>query len=261
MSVSPAMVIHRPRTILQKIQETEYLLGLFLRKSFASLNAIHITPGAFSAYKKSFFDKYGGFDVGNITEDLEMALRIQYKGYIIENCPEAPAYTIAPADFKTLLKQRRRWYAGLMRNMWNYRKIISPKYGDMGMFVIPIAWISIFLSVFFMVYYFFKIIWESYQQVVFWNKINFDLSYLFEISKYTIERIVFLALSNPILIFLGFFAIVLALYILYAIKKVGKNTNLVTSIPLYFAFFAILFGFWWVVSIIYVAFNRKVTWR
>ena len=116
MCVSPAMVIHNAKSILQRIQSIEYLLGLFLRKTFAALNAIYITPGAFSAYRKSFFDEYGGFDEGNITEDLEMALRIQFKGYIIENCPEAPVYTIAHKRFKPLLIQRRRWYFGIIKN-------------------------------------------------------------------------------------------------------------------------------------------------
>ncbi|HJX50612.1 MAG TPA: glycosyltransferase family 2 protein [Candidatus Nanoarchaeia archaeon] len=114
MSVTPAMIIHNPKTILQRIQHIEYLMGLFLRKAFASLESIYIAPGAFSAYRKIFFDKYGGYDVGNITEDLEMALRIQSKGYITENCPTAPAYTVAPSKFKELMIQRRRWYYGLI---------------------------------------------------------------------------------------------------------------------------------------------------
>src|SRR3989344_3496153 len=88
MCVSPAIIIDKPRNILQRVQYMEYLLSLFLRKAFASLKSIYITPGAFSAYRKSFFDKFGLYDVGNPTEDLEMALRIQYKGYYTENCPE-----------------------------------------------------------------------------------------------------------------------------------------------------------------------------
>ncbi len=116
MCVTPAMTVYKPKGLLQKIQYVEYLTGLFLRKSFSSLNAIHVTPGAFSAYRKSFFDKYGGYDEDNITEDLELSLRVQFKGYIIENAPEAPAYTIAPKTFVSLLKQRRRWYVGLMKN-------------------------------------------------------------------------------------------------------------------------------------------------
>ena len=122
MSVTPAIVLTPPKGILQRVQYTEYVLGLFLRKAFASLRAIYVSPGAFSAFRKSFFDKYGGYQTDNITEDLEMSLRIQFKGYHIENCPEAPAYTVPPSKFKELMIQRRRWYYGLLKNLWDYRK-------------------------------------------------------------------------------------------------------------------------------------------
>ncbi|HDL02474.1 MAG TPA: glycosyltransferase family 2 protein, partial [Candidatus Pacearchaeota archaeon] len=131
-SVTPSMLIYKPKGILQRVQQAEYLFGLFIRKAFTSVNGIHVTPGAFSAYRKTFFDKYGGYDENNITEDLEMSLRIQYEGHSIEYSPESPAYTIAPNTFKALMVQRRRWYAGLMRNTWKYKGLISPKYGDLG---------------------------------------------------------------------------------------------------------------------------------
>src|SRR3989344_3245154 len=112
MSVAPAMGVFEPKNIWRRIQQIEYYMGVFLRKSFASMNAIHITTGAFSAYRKIFFEKHGGFDEKNITEDLEVALRIQSHGYILENAEEAAVYTIGPGTFRSLMVQRRRWYTG-----------------------------------------------------------------------------------------------------------------------------------------------------
>ncbi|MBA7660354.1 hypothetical protein ES703_68356 [subsurface metagenome] len=261
MCVSPAMVIHNAKSILQRIQSIEYLLGLFLRKTFAALNAIYITPGAFSAYRKSFFDEYGGFDEGNITEDLEMALRIQFKGYIIENCPEAPVYTIAHKRFKPLLIQRRRWYFGLIKNLLNYKKILSSKYGDLGIFVIPVAGISIFFAVFITVYLFFKTIFQIKNELLFLQSINFDFLNLMNINFYVIERFLFLFFTKPVVIFILFFVCILGFYLYYASKKIGKTSGLIINIPLFFLFFAILFGFWWVVSIIYALFTKNVKWR
>ena len=156
MSVSPAIVTYEPKNLWQRIQHMEYLLGLFLRKAFSSINAIYVTPGAFSAYRKSFFTKFGYFDEKNITEDLEMALRIQFNHFIIENSPDSPVYTFVPEKFISLLKQRRRWYVGLIKNILNYRKMFSKEYGDLGLFVMPIAWISIFFAVFFTGYFIVK---------------------------------------------------------------------------------------------------------
>jgi cellulose synthase/poly-beta-1,6-N-acetylglucosamine synthase-like glycosyltransferase len=261
MSVTPSMLIYKPKGILQRIQQAEYLFGLFLRKAFTSINAVHITPGAFSAYRKTFFDKHGDYDENNVTEDLEMSLRIQYEGYIIENSPDSPVYTIAPNKFRPLLVQRRRWYTGLMNNTWRYRGIISPKYGDLGLFVLPIAWISIFFSVFVINYLAIDVLMNLSSELAFLSKINFDFSSLFSISSHAIERIFFHLFSNPIIVFFLIFVIVLGIYMKFATKNVGKTRGLPFTVALYFLFFAILFGFWWTVSIIYVALNKKVVWR
>lgn len=261
MSVTPSMLVHEPKGILQRIQQAEYLFGLFIRKAFSSVNAIHVTPGAFSAYRASFFKKYGGYDEGNITEDLEMSLRIQYQGYAIEYSPDSAAYTIAPNKFKPLMIQRRRWYTGLIRNTWSYKKIFSKKYGDLGLFVLPIAWISIFFSVVLINYMLIKTLFDIQKEIAFLASINFDFLSLFGISKYYIERILFLTFSNPIMIFFLLFAFVLGFYMKFATKKVGKVRGLTFTIGLYFVFFAIMFGFWWTLSIIYVLFNKKVSWR
>jgi peptidoglycan-N-acetylglucosamine deacetylase len=262
MSVSPAIVIHNPKNIIQRVQYIEYVIGLFLRKTFAILNAIHITPGAFSAYRASFFKKYGGYDTDNITEDLELAMRIQYQGYKIENSPESPAYTIAPNKFSHLLKQRRRWYVGLMKNTWHYKKLFGKNYGDLGMFVLPIAWIGIFFAVSITGYFIIKTIFEIGNEINFLKSINFDIGNIFNINYYFFERLLFLLFTNPIFIFILMFLFIILAYLFYASKKLGKVNNIMINLPLFFMFFAVLFGFWWVVSIFYmIVKGGKVSWK
>lgn len=113
MSVAPSMGVYNPANIWERIQQIEYYVGVFLRKSFSTVNAIHITPGAFSAYRKEFFEKYGGYEEENITEDLEIALRIQSHGFVIENADDAVIYTVAPKTFKGMLFSKEkmvRWF-------------------------------------------------------------------------------------------------------------------------------------------------------
>jgi cellulose synthase/poly-beta-1,6-N-acetylglucosamine synthase-like glycosyltransferase len=260
MSVTPAMMIHKPKTILQRVQYIEYVLGLFLRKAFASLDAIYVAPGAFSAYRKSFFEKHGGYEVGNITEDLEMALRIQSKGYLTENCPDAPVYTIAPARFKELLMQRRRWYFGLIKNTWAYRRIFGRKYGDLGMFVLPIAWISIFFAVLITSYLFIKTLFNVRSNLMFLYNVNFDFASIMNFNLLTLERTIFLFFTNPVVIYILIFMVFLRFYMAYAAKKVGKISNKYFNLTLFFILFAVLFGFWWIVSIFYAIFYREIKW-
>lgn len=261
MSVTPAMIIHKPKTILQRVQSIEYLSGLFLRKVFASLNAIYISPGAFSAYRKSFFEEYGGYDEENITEDLEMALRIQFNGYKTENCPDALAYTIPPSKFMPLLVQRKRWYYGLIKNCLKYRKLFSKKYGDLGVFILPIAWVSIFFSVLITSYLFIKTLLNVRKDLLFFNSANFDFIRILKLNLLVIERALFLLFSNPTVLFVLCFAILLRFYLYYASRKLGKPFKANINLPLFFIFFAFLFGFWWIVTIIYTIFNKKIKWR
>jgi len=261
MCVVPSMVTEKPKTIFQRVQDIEYLSGLFLRKAFAAVNSIYNAPGAFSAYRKSFFDKYGGYEEGNITEDLEMSLKVQFNGFTVENCQEAIAYTVTPSKFKELLFQRRRWYFGLVKNLIKYRKIISPKYGDMGMFIIPIALVSIFFSVFMILYYTIKIMFNIHQELLFLQSINFNFSGIFKIDAYVIERFLFLTISNPVLIFVFIFVVLLGLYLLYASKKVRIPLSVIFNLALFFLLFPFLFGFWWVVSLFYALFTKKIKWR
>ena len=261
MSVTPAILTEKPENILQRVQHIEYIMGLFLRKAFASLKAIYVAPGAFSAYRKSFFDKYGGYDEENITEDLEMALRIQFKGYQTENCPEALAYTISPRTFKELLLQRRRWYFGLIKNLWNYKKLIGLKYGDLGAFVIPTAIVSIVFSVFVIIYLFFKTIFNIKDNLLFLQSINFDFVNALSLNRYVIERFLFLFLTKPVVIFILLFMAILGFYIYYASRKVGRLSGVFINIIFFFLFFAILFGLWWIISIFYAIFTKQIKWK
>jgi cellulose synthase/poly-beta-1,6-N-acetylglucosamine synthase-like glycosyltransferase len=262
MAVTPAILVHKPKGIWQRIQYMEYYLGIFLRKAFATMGSVYVTPGAFSAYRKKFFDKYGGYDEKNITEDLEIALRIQYHGYLIENSEEAPAYTLVPNKFKPLLIQRRRWYVGQIKNMWSYRKLINRKYGDLGVFIIPIGVVSIFFAVFIFIYSFFKTLFNAINEFVFLANSGFDISLSFiDINFFVLERWFFLLATNSIFLFVIFFMVLSGFYLLWTRKRVRKSYGLVINLYLFFLFFAALFSFWWIVSIFYTIFTKNIKWR
>jgi len=261
MCVAPVIAIHNPRGILQRIQQVEYMLGVFLRKAFSSMNAIHITPGAFSVYRKSFFDKYGDFDKENITEDMEMAMRIQHHHYFIENDTRALVYTVAPGKFMPLYKQRRRWYSGLLSNFLNYRKMFSKKYGSMGLIVMPVALITVVLSVILTFYMISNALIQIRKELILLESVNFNVLDSFEFNAFVLERFLFFIFSSPIWIFTLIFVGILIAYMVYAKTKIREHTNVKLSLIFYLVFYSFLFAFWWVVAFVYTAFNRKVAWR
>jgi len=261
MSVAPAMGIINPNNIWRRIQQIEYYMGVFLRKSFASVNAIHITPGAFSAYRKEFFDKYGGFDEKNITEDLEIALRIQSHDFIIENAEEAAVYTIGPGTFHELMVQRRRWYTGLIKNLWDYRQLFGPKKGALGAIVLPTAVTTIILSVTLTIYMVIKAISKIKTELLTLNAINFQFQNVFELSSYMLEVFLLTILSNKIILLSFLFIALLWFYICFSRKKMLYKESVKLNFILFIVFFSLLFAFWWIVAGIYIIFNKKVVWR
>lgn len=146
VATTAAMSVHKPKNIIQHMQNADYSFGIIIRHTFASVNGLYVTPGPFSFYRRELIEKLGGFRYGNQVEDMEMALRIQRTGdYIIENAPHARVYTKTPLTISDLIKQRTRWISGFLRNMLGeYRCLIgSYKHGALGMIVLPTALLSI----------------------------------------------------------------------------------------------------------------------
>ena len=82
-SVLPTMKIKNPKNLLQRMQRIEYTVNMFYRLMNEKLNCIHVTPGPFPLYRTSVLKELNGFDETCITEDLELAIRIQKKNYRI----------------------------------------------------------------------------------------------------------------------------------------------------------------------------------
>ena len=150
MAVVPSLHIHEPRTLIQVIQKTEYIIGVFLRSIQAELDAIYVTPGPFSIIRKSVFDTIGLYKKAYNTEDMEFALRMQAHGMKIANAHDAVVYTSSPRTIPALYKQRVRWTSGFLSNITReYRfMLLKPAYGHMGGFILPTMIISAFSIIF-----------------------------------------------------------------------------------------------------------------
>jgi len=256
MAVTPSMKIWDPKTILQKIQYVEFMFGIFLRKMSAFLGCINVTPGPFSAYRKSFFQKYGGYDEDNLTEDIEIALRIQANNFVIENSPDAYSYTLGPSRFRQLFKQRIRWYIGFINNAWKYRKMFSRKYGTLGIFFLPSAFIVVAFNILLIGYYLGKIINSAYEGIIKLISINFDfvrmLSFKFD----------FFYLPSNMMMIAMIMSVAVTITAIYIARKISKdNGKIVVPFLLSILFYAPLFAMWWFTSFLYKIRRKTLKWN
>lgn len=262
MAVNSSIAIYRPTTFWQRIQHIEYYLTVFLKRAFSLVNSIYITSGAFSAYRKSFFEKHGGYQEGNITEDLEIALRIQSHDYTIEYAPDSVLYTLGPRTFRDLLYQRRRWYTGLVRNLWAYRtRLFGRKRGALGTLILPSVIVSIILSLALTTYTVFKLVDTIRDELFMLGSVNFNFINAYELNSYLFQQFFFTFFSNPLYVFTLFFIGVTLFYLHYARRKLLFKESLFFHMVLFLLIYGLLFSFWWVVSLLYILFNKRVQWR
>ena len=146
-AVTCSIVSKKPKTFIQKLQAIEYVVIGFGRKLLDLVDAVYVTPGPFSLYKKEVLIKVGLFDTKNLTQDIEIVWRLLSHGYKARMCLAAKVYTTTPEKFKAWWKQRVRWNIGGTQTLIKYKKLLFKK-GMLGAFIIPFFSFSLFLGVF-----------------------------------------------------------------------------------------------------------------
>lgn len=146
-AVTSTVLVKNRDNLLLRLQAIEYIVIKFSRKLLEFLDSIYVTPGPLAVYRKKAFDKIGGFDEKNLTEDIEITWNLLYHGYDIKMSVPSKVYSIAPTKFKNWFRQRVRWNKGGVQTMIKY----SPNFfsrGTLGNFVLPFFVGSWFIAVF-----------------------------------------------------------------------------------------------------------------
>jgi len=157
-SVTSSVLVYNKNNFLEKVQSVEYKVIKFSRKLLEFIDSIYVTPGPLGVFRKSAFDKIGGFDEKNLTEDIEITWHLQAEGYKIKMAVPARVYTVAPSKFKDWIKQRNRWNIGGLQTIGKYNKDWFKK-GMLGNFILPFfvfSWVIGFFGLFVFVYRFLK---------------------------------------------------------------------------------------------------------
>ena len=157
-AVTTSIFIKNPKNILEKLQEMEYIMIAWSRKISEYLDAIYVTPGPMSLYKRKVLLKVGGFDEKNLTEDIEIAWRLMKHKYKIRMALDTKVYTKAPEDLKKWWHQRLRWNIGGLQTFLKYFHLfLNKEFKNIGMLLLPmssISYILTFVGLIFLIYMF-----------------------------------------------------------------------------------------------------------
>ena len=261
--ITPAMKVAKPKGLLQKMQWIEYIVIIFIARVSSHIDSLYVAPGPFSVYRTSIVKEIGGFDEENITEDQEIAYRVQQKNYRIKQCFDGYVYTTAPNKIKPFFHQRRRWYLGGMICLHKYKNMIGKKkYGDFGimqlvknLFGYILAITGITLAIHYGVVPFLR-----------WIKnliiIKFDIIPSILNLKLTFDPLLFL-LADFKKMFIVIFLFAIGFYFFFqAHKNANERVMKLGWIPLipYFAFYYLLKGIILLLTLFEFSRGKKVRW-
>ncbi len=147
-SVVDAGRLRRPRLQFNFwviIQVIEYLRSFLAgRAGWSALNGLLIVPGAFGVFQKRAVVSSGGYSDRNVTEDLELVVRMQRYGrdrqlnWRVVFAPDAVCWTEMPGRARDLARQRIRWHEGLWQTVaTHWSMCFRPRYGIVGMLSLP----------------------------------------------------------------------------------------------------------------------------
>jgi cellulose synthase/poly-beta-1,6-N-acetylglucosamine synthase-like glycosyltransferase len=218
-AVTANILVKNPKTIMQHLQNLEFIMISCFRKLQEKINAIMVTPGPLSVFRRDILLKLGGFDEKNLTEDIEIAWRILAHNYKIRMAFDAKAWTEYPNNLKKWWMQRTRWNLGGLQTLGKYLRYVRRK-TNLRKFIIPYSFLGYTLTTL-------GIFISAY---LIFNSIQNFLLYVLEAMKYGTNPFQRFEIKYAIDLF-TIFGVIIFLSSLYLISisfdsyKLLKNSN------------------------------------
>ncbi len=262
-AVLPCMKVGQTKNLLQKMQHYEYLVNMFYKELMGRLDCIKVTPGPFAMYRKDVLVKIGGFDEvfnRHLTEDLEIALRLQKHNYKIVQTMDTTVLTTPPDNLKDFYRQRKRWYTGGFLNTLRYRKLmLNRKFGDFGVWEMPVT----LLSGFIMVTLLFSVLYYLGRPLIEWwanlRSIDFDLWTILQKFSLDISLLDF----HYSLIFVGITMAIASVFVLaksHVLTREKAFRHGAMPLVFYSLLYFLLLSIGWVMIFYDLARNKEQRW-
>jgi cellulose synthase/poly-beta-1,6-N-acetylglucosamine synthase-like glycosyltransferase len=255
-AVASSVFVKKRKSFLEQVQSIEYKMIAFSRRLLGFVEAIYVTPGPLAIYRKEAFVKVGGFDVENMTEDIEITWAIVRAGYKVEMASAARVYSVVPNTVKAWIKQRIRWNIGGVQSINKYKKNFgSSKAGMLGKFILPFFLFNWILGVFGITVLFYRLIRTL---IVRYLSTTYSIEY-----QTAILNLKDVNLTPSILVFFGIAAVIMNFFIIvvalsHSREKEYKNPNII-AVSFYFVFYLLTYPFILLTSL-YKFFRGKYSW-
>jgi peptidoglycan/xylan/chitin deacetylase (PgdA/CDA1 family)/glycosyltransferase involved in cell wall biosynthesis len=121
-AVAGTVVVGNATNLLTRFQAVEYITAQQIgRRAHEHLNGILVVPGALGAWRVEAVRDVGLYSNETLTEDADLTIWLRRGGYRVAYAERARSATEAPADVRSLMKQRLRWSFGNLQTLWKHR--------------------------------------------------------------------------------------------------------------------------------------------
>jgi len=251
---TPAIFVKNSNKFIEYLQAVEYVVIAWTRKLLGYVDAIYVTPGPLAVYRKKVLDEVGGFDINNITEDIEMTWRLTKYKYKREMNLSSKVYTTVPNKFKHWLKQRIRWNLGGLQTIIKYKSETFSR-NMISYFILPFFTLSLLMGVVGLLVFFYMLIR------------NIILHYLSTSYSVAIQSALIASqginMNASVLNFLGFSMLILGAFFTFLALTVMKQKKLrnrnVFNLGFYLIVYLSVYPFIMLISI-YKFIKKDIKW-
>ncbi|MDD5750441.1 MAG: glycosyltransferase family 2 protein [Candidatus Pacebacteria bacterium] len=256
-AVVSTIKVAQPKNILEGVQYAEFMVSAFTKKMLSFLGSLTVTPGPLTLFRKETFDLVGPYKKAYMTEDLEMALRLQSHNLKIACSWEAAIYTKGKRTLKELSHQRLRWQRGFLLNLKDYLGLLNFKQHGNLSFLLAYSVLGAILSVGLMgitIFQFAKTVASNIDNA--WL-IKFDIKPFLSLKNLDWS----LLAINP-LTAMGIIALLMVLLFMYLGKRFTFDKSRVGEKMLVWIFvYPFLNAAWWVLTTASIISGKEIRWK
>jgi peptidoglycan-N-acetylglucosamine deacetylase len=118
-------------------QALEYITSQnFERRALNTMGAVSVVPGAIGAWRTEAVREAGGYHVDTVAEDADLTMALLRNGYRVQYEDLALAFTEAPTNAKSLMRQRFRWSFGILQSVFKHKGVFARE-GALGWVALP----------------------------------------------------------------------------------------------------------------------------
>lgn len=133
-------------TVVGLVQFLEFLNSFYAKNAESVLGTIYIIGGAAAAFRRKVFKHVGLYNHTNITEDIDISVRIRDAGLKVVYAEKAIVYTEGAINVNGLAKQRLRWKIGWFQTLYTHSHILFSTHPNhnkiLSWIMIPLVYIS-----------------------------------------------------------------------------------------------------------------------